>query len=56
MKITVTEDQCKKFVNDVFMNVLGKDFEYVVRAVYEKMEREGELGDEEADNTEFQQA
>ena len=55
MKITMTQEQCRKFVDDVFMNTIGKDFDYVVQAVKEKMIREGEFDGEEADNTEFQQ-
>lgn len=47
MTVTLTEQQMSNMVNEAFRNVTGKDFEYVVRAVKEKMEREGEFDGEE---------
>ena len=45
--VTMTDENCRKFVNDVFNNVLGKDVDYVIRAVKEKMIRDGEIDGEE---------
>lgn len=53
--VTFTSQQVSDMISEAFRNVTGKDFEYVVDAVKEKMEREGEFDGEEADNTEFQQ-
>jgi predicted neutral ceramidase superfamily lipid hydrolase len=39
-EIKFSEESYKRFVNDAFENVIGKDFEYVVQAVKEKLERE----------------
>ena len=38
--IKMNEEQCKDFVNNVFMQTLGVDFDYVVQAVKEKLERD----------------
>ena len=46
-QVSMTEEHCRKFVNDVFNAVLGKDFNYVVQAVKEKMIRDGEIDGEE---------
>lgn len=46
-QVSMTEEDCRKFVNDVFNAVLGKDFNYVVQAVKEKMIRDGEIDGEE---------
>ena len=45
--VTMTDEDCRKFVNDVFNNVLGKDVDYVIQAVKEKMIRDGEIDGEE---------
>lgn len=46
-QVSMTEEDCRKFVDDVFNEVLGKDFNYVVQAVKEKMIRDGEIDGEE---------
>ena len=46
-QVSMTEEDCRKFVDDVFNAVLGKDFNYVVQAVKEKMIRDGEIDGEE---------
>lgn len=46
-QVSMTEENCRKFVDDVFNAVLGKDFNYVVQAVKEKMIRDGEIDGEE---------
>lgn len=46
-QVSMTEEDCRKFVDDVFNAVLGKDFNYVVQAVKEKMIRDGEINGEE---------
>lgn len=43
----MTEEDCRKFVNNVFNAVLGKDVDYVVQAVKEKMIRDGDIDGEE---------
>ena len=45
--VIATDEDCRKFVNDVFNNVLGKDVDYVIQAVKEKMIRDGEIDGEE---------
>lgn len=45
--VTMTDEDCRRFVNDVFNNVLGKDVDYVIQAVKEKMIRDGEIDGEE---------
>ena len=39
-----------RLINDIFTEALGKDFEYVVQAVREKMIRDGEIVEEEETN------
>ena len=39
-KIVMTEEQCKAFIDSVFMKTIGKDFAYVIQAVQEKIERD----------------
>ena len=51
MTVTLTEQQVSNMVNEAFRNVTGKDFEYVIHAVKEKMEREGEWNGEEEEET-----
>lgn len=46
-QVFMTEENCRKFVDGVFNAVLGKDFNYVVQAVKEKMIRDGEIDGEE---------
>ena len=41
--VELSQDKVKKAVEQAFVDVIGKDLEYIARAVYEKMEREGEL-------------
>lgn len=49
ISVTISPDKLKDVIATAFENCIGKDFEYVVQAVKEKMEREGELyGEEEA--------
>ena len=50
-QVSMTEENCRKFVDDVFNAVLGKDFNYVVQAVKEKMIKEGEIDGEETEET-----
>jgi hypothetical protein len=38
--IKINEEQCKQFVEKVFKEALDIDFDYVVQAVKEKMERD----------------
>ena len=40
-EMTMTTQQCKDFVNEVFGKALGVDFEYVAKAVDEKIKRDG---------------
>lgn len=47
MTVTLTEQQASNIVNEAFRTATGKDFEYVIGAVKEKMEREGEFNGEE---------
>lgn len=46
----LTQEDCKSFVDDVFKAALGKDFDYVVRAVKEKMIRDGDSDECDQDN------
>lgn len=46
-KVVMTEEDCRKFVNNVFNVVLGKDVDYVIQAVKEKMIKDGEIDGEE---------
>lgn len=45
--VTLSHDQLKDTISKAFEECTGKDFEYVVQAVKEKMEREGEYVEEE---------
>lgn len=40
-EMTMSTQQCKDFINEVFGKTLGVDFEYVAKAVDEKMKRDG---------------
>ena len=46
--VTLSPDKLKDMMNEAFVNCVGKDLEYVVQAVKEKMEREEEHVEEEA--------
>ena len=53
MTVTLSAERIRETMNEAFENVIGKDLEYVCRAVHEKMEREGELvGEEEQESSE----
>lgn len=43
MSVSISGDKMKEAVEQAFQNIVGKDMAYVVAAVHEKMEREGEL-------------
>lgn len=49
--ISMTEEDCVKFANKVFNTALGKDFNYVIQAVKEKMIRDGEIDGQETEET-----
>ena len=51
MTVTVPEQRLKDIVDEAFRNVTDKDFDYVVEAVKEKMEREGKAYVEEKEAT-----
>ena len=40
-EMTMTTQQCKDFINEVFGKALGVDFDYVAKAVDEKIKRDG---------------
>ena len=42
--IEMNAEQCKKFVDDVFVKALGFDFDYVTQAVREKIQRDNRKG------------
>lgn len=44
--VTFSKEDCKKWINDCFMTAIGKDFQYVLQAVKEKMIRDGEMEDD----------
>ncbi|HZJ98511.1 MAG TPA: hypothetical protein VFC79_00805 [Tissierellaceae bacterium] len=44
LKMTMDENKCKRFIDDIFMNSLGVDFDYVLQAVKEKSERDARKG------------
>ena len=53
MTVELSPDKMKEAIQQAFVNVIGKDLEYVAQAVYEKIEREGELvGEAEAEEAE----
>ena len=43
MTVELSQDKMKEAIQQAFVNVIGKDLAYITQAVYEKMEREGEL-------------
>lgn len=45
--VTLSAERIKEMMNEAFINCTGKDMDYVVQAVKEKLEREGELNVEE---------
>lgn len=45
--ITLSPDRIHDVINQAFINCTGRDFDYVVQAVREKMEREDEYVQEE---------
>ena len=52
LNVTLNKDQMKKALEQAFIEVIGKDLEYIAQAVYEKMERDGELvGETEAEES-----
>ena len=56
VSVTLSNEQMKKAMEQAFVDVIGKDLEYIAEAVYEKMEREGEIvgkaQETETDNSE----
>lgn len=50
MSVTLSEQRIREMLEEAFINITGKDLEYVAQAIREKMIREGELdGEEEAE-------
>ena len=43
VSVTLSADRIRDMMNEAFVNVTGKDLEYVAQAVTEKMERDGEV-------------
>lgn len=41
VELKMTSEQCRNFVNEVFGKALGVDFDYVAKAVDEKIKRDG---------------
>lgn len=50
ISVTLSEQRIREMLEEAFINITGKDLEYVAQAIREKMIREGELdGEEEAE-------
>ena len=52
ISVTISPDKLKDVIATAFQNCIVKDFDYVVQAVKEKMEREGEVYGEEEETQE----
>lgn len=40
VELKMTDEQCRDFINEVFGKTLGVDFDYVAKAVDEKIKRD----------------
>ena len=51
VSVTLSADRIHEILEGAFVNVIGKDLEYVMEAVREKMDREGDTFGEQEQNS-----